>query len=199
MDYFAHAKDAYIEELARRDEIRRALHIPTGLGVVIGGAIFSLVTSYPWSEFSWNFNTLFGMSALLATVSLSVAVFFLARTYVSYEYALAPTAKEILDYRSDLNAYYEHSNTDEGSVDREIKIYLTQQYAADAHHNALNNYAKSARLYKANIAFVVSVIMVGVMSSSYVFSSLGSDYERYRQRQESGQTQEASEARAPAQ
>lgn len=129
MDYFSYAKEAYFDELTRRDEIRRALNIPMALGIVIGGAIFSLLTSYIWPSFSCAANLLFGVSAILASIALSVAIFFLVRTYVSYEYAMVPTAKEILDYREEMKEYLEESNGDLNILDDEVQIYLTQQYA----------------------------------------------------------------------
>ena len=169
MDLLEHSKDAYERELARRDELRRAMDLPLGVCVVIAGALFSLFRIFDWLCSSAWIIWCFGISWALCFIGLIGSVVYLVRSHIGYEYAYVPTSKEIVKYYENLFVYYANVKAD-GDVDQEVAGYLTGEYSNNAHHNALNNNSKSARLHAAHMCIVFSMIFLAISGAILLVS-----------------------------
>lgn len=171
MDFLSYSKEAYISELERRDSLRRALSLPMGLSIVFAGGLFSLFKHFNWEPtLTWS-ETLFGISWIMGFTFLMVAVWYLIRSHIGYEYAYVPTPKEIWEYYDKLTEYYA-SGTEEGCPDTDVNDYMAREYADNAHHNALNNNSKSSRLHRASLCLLGTLVFTGVAGLILIISEI---------------------------
>ena len=174
MDTLEYCKQSYHYELSRRNELRAALNLPIGLSVILSGAIYTLVVNYNWAESSNIFSYSLGLSFLLSGVFLILVIVRLVQSHVNYEYAYVPTPKEILDYREQLVEYYlKYGMTQDESQElseQNTQVYLEQELAKNAHHNAINNNMKSGHLHNASIYLVFSLVFVMIAGALVIIS-----------------------------
>jgi len=163
MDFLTHNQKEYIRELERRNELRRSLTLPIGLSILFGGAIYSLMAGFSWSDEPVLAVYAFVTASVPASVFWASAVLFLIKSHIGYEYAYMPTAKELEEYKEKLVDFYKEIAQEDIS-DQDVRDHLRKEYADNAHHNCLNNNTKAAELHKANVRFVGVLLFLGLMS-----------------------------------
>ena len=116
MDFLSYSKEAYINELDRRDSLRKALSLPMGFSVVFAGGLFSLFKNFNWEQTLTLASILFGFTWVIGFTLLVVAVCYLIRSHIGYEYAYVPTPKEIREYYDKLTEYLCHCNKNSNKI-----------------------------------------------------------------------------------
>lgn len=168
MNFLDYTKEAYFHELARRDELKRSASVPIGVCVVTAGALYALLSSY---DFGTCISALsVGVFVFLGgcVVFVIASIYFLAVFHAGYEYEYVPTAKELLDYRDKLCAFYERSGST-NDVSDDIVLYLVNAYANCAHRNATNNDQRSGQLYRANRSLVAAIVCLFISGTALLF------------------------------
>lgn len=165
MNLLEHSKEAYSDELERRNELRRAIGLPVGLCVIFSGALFSLFRAFPWHEVPVFYSGMFVLIWVIGVLGLAGAIAYLISCHVGYDYAYMATPKEVREYRKNLIEYYNCSFNDK-KLDDEIEEFLEKEYAENAHYNSQQNDKKSARLHRASQYLVVTL---GVIALSGFF------------------------------
>lgn len=171
MDFLTYSKEAYIGELERRDALRRVISLLMGLSIVFAGGLFSLFKNFHWEPTSNWAPALFGISWVIGFIFLGVAVWYLIRSHIGYEYAYVPTPKEIREYHEKLTEYYA-SGAEEGCPDTDVEEYMAREYADNAHRNALNNNSKSSRLHRASLCLVGTLVFTGIAGLTLLLSEI---------------------------
>lgn len=171
MELLEHSYNAYLRELDRRDQLRRALALPMGLTVVLAGTWYSLVGRFAWLGAREELVLAFAGLVALGLIVLAAGALFLVLSHVGYVYAYVPTATEILEYSDKLMDYYQVSTRDDAQVKADIDELLTTEFAQNAHENAMNT--KSKYLHNASVRLVASIGCLVAAGAVELFARVG--------------------------
>jgi hypothetical protein len=146
-------KDQYDGEITRRYQLAGSLSLPIAVLTVLGGALLAMAQSVnrPLSLLEW---IVLGLAAA-GTVSATYVGYFLFRFQLGHDYSYVATARQVDDYRIQLEDYYKRHPMRGADVDKEVLDYIRGEMIASAHDNALTNDLKSAYLNKANVALAI--------------------------------------------
>lgn len=173
MDLIEHSYDAYVRELSRRDELRRALALPIGLSVVLAGAWYSLLGRFDWLAVPEPFSIAFAVLSAVGVLALIAGAHFLICSHVGYVYVYMPTAKEVIGYSDELVDYYQVGNRADLHVEADVVEFLTKEYAENAHENAMNNNTKSKHLHNASVRLVASLVFLAAAGVADLLARVG--------------------------
>jgi len=173
MDLIEHSYDAYVRELSRRDELRRALALPIGLSVVLAGAWYSLIGRFDWLAALEPLSIAFTVLSAVGVLALIAGACFLICSHVGYVYVYMPTAKEVLSYSDELVDYYQVGNRTDPQVEADVTEFLVKEYADNAHENAMNNNTKSKHLHNASIRLVASLVFLAAAGATDLLARVG--------------------------
>lgn len=172
-------KDHYKLEVTRRHELTSALAIPLGVLSLLLGALVVVAKEIHVPLDDWK---IIQLAAIVASfVCLSATTYFLFRSYFNYEYGYVPTPLEIKSYRDGLVAYYVATGLSNDvaikTAEDETFEHIDSEYATHTHRNTANNDRKSAFLYRANGALILSVVFTVVAGGPYLVRSIVSPSE----------------------
>lgn len=167
MDLHEFYKNHYFFELSRKDQLARAVTLPAGLITLVGGAIVAIVNTIdsPFNGLEKTELILLG----IATLSLFVSVYFLARSYFNYGYGYIATSFEIMEYKKELELFYKDDLS--ADIDSEIEEYVNEQYVIHTNMNTRNNDRKSSFIHKANWALISSLALIILAGIPHIIKS----------------------------
>lgn len=164
----------YFHETERRDQINNSLAIPLGIISIVSGAFVVVAKEL---DYPFDISEKFQIALLLLTaISITLAAFFLVRSYWGYGYGHMPRADELKKYHTELLDHY--ISTGKTKIDAEslahdeVLEYIDSEYANNATKNAENNDKKSANLFKASGLTILSVGLLVFSAAPYVINSI---------------------------
>jgi len=153
-------RDLYTEETGHRDQLRNAVAIPIALLSIIAGALAYLSKDFhlPTNGLEW-WLTITGAGASLAFLA---AVVFLIICYLGGLYERIPSPAKIKEYEDGVRKHFGESALGRAQADAQVEAFLREAYAKAADRNTSTNLNRSAYLYRANAAIVVSFVLVAL-------------------------------------
>lgn len=97
-----------------------------------------------------------------ATAGLGYGIYTLVRSYVGYMYEGLPLAGPLFEHRKALREYYLAKDGSPEEGEREFESLIDERRIAAATRNAQHNIRRGAFLHKANIAIVISALLLSV-------------------------------------
>ena len=156
-------KDLYDQELTRREHLQGAIATPLSMLTLLGGTVGILFPRLPHHVAGpfW----VAAVALALAAASLGYGVYALVRSYVGYMYEGLPLAGPLFEYRKALMEYYSAKDGRAEDGEREFDKLIDERRVAAATRNATHNIRRGAFLHHANIAIVVTALLVAVASA----------------------------------
>lgn len=152
----------YYFELQRKDRLSTSVSIPLGILTALFGA-----ATYFFNKIE-NFSSgvgclIFGIAVLLMFFALIYATYCLVKSYWAYKYKCIPTSKEIEDYLTELNKYYNTYPDAPGSVEEKYEEFLLNYFIETNEANIRNNDTKSSYLHKVTSTLILALILSAIL------------------------------------
>lgn len=159
-------KELYLSELARREELNKAVDRPIAIITAFAGIVYFSVGGFrlPLSAFQGAQLTL----AVLAGMLLISAIVCIVCSYYGRVYGYVPTPSELENYRKSLTTYYADDNSvSAADIEEKVLDYVYEAYVTGAHQNASINVERGAWLHRAKTLLVIFalplIIVLGVL------------------------------------
>lgn len=160
----AEYKALYLAELARREELNKAIDRPIAIiSAFIGVLYFAFAGLVAPATFLQCAEILL---ALIIVGLLIVASFFLVRSYYGHTYGFVPTPLDLEDYRAKLEDYHsKYVACPPEEIAGKVLDHIYSAYIQGGHQNALINDQRSGYLHnaKAMLVRVVPLIVILVI------------------------------------
>ena len=167
------AKEFYLDEWSRRDQLTSNIGTPITVLTAIGGAVVLMIQSFSDGQF-W-LAAAFAGAASSAIASLLVATYFIARSYHGYEYQRIPRAAELDAFCKELHDYHATTAGSSEAADADFDVYLAERFVEAADLNAGNNDSKSAYLYRSSQAILLALVFATIASVPWARSAAGKE------------------------
>ena len=158
----------YFAELKRKEELRTALTLPTGILTVLGGVIAIFLRELGRANTVDATVSVLGVLTFLLIISFLLTVSHLIRSYHDYTYDYIPYAtdlelayQELLDY---------HETAEEAEADFEASVL--HRLVTAHRRNAFNNDSKSSHLHNANQGLIYCLVLVLLCAIPYFLRTL---------------------------
>ena len=174
MNKFEFYKDLHYRELDRKYSLTNALALPIGISTIISSGMVYVAKSLGKIEggLEWTVLVILG----LCTLSLIIAIYFLYRSYIGYEYGYLPTSKYISEYRDGLIEYYNPDPEAIKLAEAEVDDYISSKFAETSHKNAINNDQKSGYLRLANLSIMAALVFMMLSALPIIVQSFEIDW-----------------------
>ncbi len=170
MDFHQFNKEHYFFEVNRRHQLTANLAIPIGILTILGGALLVVATAIKTPLGILDIAQLVLLAS--AAITMSIAIYFLVRSYFNYSYSYIATPKELKDYMDSLIVYYEQNGGNKKDAESELEDYVNSEYAKHTHKNTENNDIKSHYIHRANGYLIASLVLVILAGLPYVAKSV---------------------------
>tara|TARA_Y100000815_G_C13080924_1_gene401940 strand:- start:70 stop:597 length:528 start_codon:yes stop_codon:yes gene_type:complete len=168
MDDFSFYKSAYDNELVRRDNLDNAVNPPIVVLTVLIGAISYLLSNIDLrnaDNFTITILVLVGISAL----AISIAIFFLARSYnnlfIGFKYLSYPYLSELRVIQNEKIPEYNSNKKKKEKVDFEEG--LIERFIKYADNYFKINDKRASDLYKAKSFIIGSMVLILISVTTY--------------------------------
>ena len=186
MNRFDFFKEAYLEEINRREQINARISIPTGiLTVIIGGEIY-LFQNLP--SISSMKSVIFYGLLFIFTITLVICFIYASKCYCKlgfhkpggYQYSYIPDATSLNDYIKVLEQVYDDNITyyeaigqeKEKFVNTTFEKYIIQNFIEGSTINRKSNYERTAALNVLAMWLIISLLL-GALTFSLFFICKG--------------------------
>jgi hypothetical protein len=177
------AKEFYLDEWARREQLTGGVSTPITVMTAVAGALALMIRGFSVGD-HWT-TIAFTVSAGLAIVFLLAASYFVARSYHGYEYQRVARAAELDTFCKQLHAYQLAVGGSIQAADTDFDVFLADRFVEAADRNAENNDSKSAYLYRGSQAILLALTCAALASIPWAWSAAGSEPESQRVKLES--------------
>jgi hypothetical protein len=151
-------EDLYFREVERIEKISARLSLPfTALLAVSTILAFMLNAENKPSIDPWN--NIFWILFLASSISLAVGGWFLRMAWFGHYDKLLPTADQMENYNSQLQATYSEYENSTRLVEDSFKKFLFEYYVRFASENAISNDRRSYNIYRALISFTIAIML----------------------------------------
>lgn len=169
----------YKAESDLREKMLGRLATPTALTVAIFGALGLMLREYArvanalpngpyWNYYGHAFWVLF----CLTCISLIASLYYLGRFWYGNEYKLMPTAAQLRAYHEQLKTHYAPYENPDKNVADAFRAYLLERYVDCGTCAADVNHLRTARLFRANGALIVSALLALITYGIFTIPSL---------------------------
>lgn len=171
------AKEFYLDEWTRRDQLTGSVGTPITVMTAVGGALALMIKGFTADHLAATIT--FSTTVAIAVTFLLAAAYFVARSYHEYEYQRVARAAELDAFCKQLHAYHAAAG---GSTlaDAEFDVFLADRFVEAADRNAENNDSKSAYLYRGSQAILVALVCTALASIPWAWSAAGRESESQR-------------------
>ncbi len=163
------AKEFYLDEWARRDQLTGSVGTPITVMTAVAGALALMIRGFS-ADRHWT-NIAFCFAAGLAIIFLLAASYFVARSYHGYEYQRVARAAELDAFCKQLHAYQVAVGGSTQDADGDFDAFLADRFVEAADRNAENNDSKSAYLYRGSQAILFALICAALASIPWAWSA----------------------------
>lgn len=172
MDRLKFYETLYATELKRKEELRTALTLPTGILTVLGGVIAiylrEIGSAIAAGAGTSGSTAALGVFVFLLIISFLVTVGHLLSSYHDYTYDYVPYAT---DLEQAYQEYVDHFDTLE-EADSEFEASVLASLISAQRKNAFNNDSKSSKLHEANQTLVYCLVLALICSVPYFLRTL---------------------------
>ena len=129
----------YDFELEQRNTIASSTNIPVVSITVVGGALSSMVLSFPYSNeiSTYGFITFVALSGIFSIVAL----IYIFKSLIGYAYQKIPSPASLSDYHKGLIAWHNDNRTEETQIldeaNKEFNEYLETRLSEASENNQL--------------------------------------------------------------
>lgn len=162
----------YFKELQRKEDLRKALNLPTGVLTIIGGVLVvysrEAVTSVASGSVAWG---ALSVLTLLLPLTFVVTVRHLLAAYREFEYASLQYIADLEEGYQDLKRYYDSDESTpdpEAAAQRDFELEVIDSLAKTHQKNAFANEERSRSLYEANRALVFCLVLTMLTAIPYL-------------------------------
>ena len=160
----------YDFELEQRNSIASSTNIPIVSITVIGGALSTMVLSFPYSG---GFGTIgFVVAAMLSVAAILIALFFVLRSLIGYTYAKIPSPTALAEHFRDLETWHRNNGETEEKASSLAKVdfsaYLDQRLAEASEKNSQNNIRRGNFVHDATVLVSAALAFLVVAAPMYV-------------------------------
>lgn len=168
----------YDFELDQRAHLGTTANIPIAAATFLFGGIAALTMNYE-RDLS-TLAMLFVAMLAVALASLSVAIYFIFRSFLGYTYKKLPPMAELRAYHDELLEWHQKANSTEEAANRDFDDYLRDRLVEAADKNGFNNVTRSAYIYRSTLSIAVSVVFICFSSLIFMYQGLDSRSEPQR-------------------
>lgn len=161
-------KEAYYQELSRKDVLEDALNIPLGIISAVIAALYYFFSSYDYhleGGLEFVLKILFLVLMTGSVLFILSAIYFLAQ---SYNNGLKGHPYKYVDKFEDINTYYNNlknyhaQNQTPNQLQSDFEDFLGENFMIAVTNNVFQNQTKTAYLHKAKVNLVRSIIVIGL-------------------------------------
>ncbi|MDE2829080.1 MAG: hypothetical protein OXN20_03060 [Gemmatimonadota bacterium] len=171
---FDFAQHTYEMEIERKDRINASLSFPAGIVALLAGVVALFAEKVPQSLPGFA-GAIFVIAAGSLLIAIVIAIYFLLRAYIKWDYYYLSTPLEWREQVHQLEDYYQHNDREniQELIEVDIKRNLLDQYEESAHKNFENNQEKLSYLNKAKIAITCGLVALLISSVPYYLLTQG--------------------------
>jgi hypothetical protein len=169
-------QDLYEFETEQRSHLASTVNVPIVASTAIGSAAVTMALSYPYE--SSVRSSCFDLSLALTALSLGLAVFFVFRSLIGYEYERLPSALKLRAiYPAMRQAHLDIMGSNKeaeatATAKLEFADALEQRYSEAADVNRANNQNRSRFIYSANVTLAVGTVLLASASAFYLYARI---------------------------
>lgn len=167
MDMHQFYKEHYFYEAGRRHQLTNALAIPIGILTLIAGALTAMFNHIALPITYVKIAILICLT--IDAVLLTIAAYWLIRSYYDYSYGYIATSQELKEYFEKLTVLHAGNTT---LSEQKLEEYINSQYAEHTHRNVNNNDRKAYCIHMANGFLIAAVCFVFLSSIPYLLNSI---------------------------
>jgi hypothetical protein len=177
-ELYEYAKEQYLWEHERKDELNSNVAIPLGIITLQIGSYATLFSKIPLVCYSFT-SIGFYILLVIATGLLFLSIYYFAKYQIGFEYGYISTPEEIDKHSIEYRLYLKEIGTENTKIDtkllEEIKETIYVQYKIHTERNRNNNVNKTYYFRKLKICNIVTTILIVVMLGFYGFSDKKED------------------------
>jgi hypothetical protein len=177
------AKEFYLDEWTRRDQLTGGVTTPITVMTAVAGALALMIKDF--SADHPSLTIAFAFATGLAIIFLVAASYFVARSYHGYEYQRVARAAELDTFCKQLHAYQVAIGGSSQDADCDFDAFLADRFVEAADRNAENNDSKAAYLYRGSKAILFALIFAAFASIPWAWSAADRKPESQRVRLDS--------------
>ena len=162
----------YDFELDQRAHLGSSANIPITAATFLFGGIAALAMNYDHD--TGRLTALFIVLLGGALASLSVAIYFIFRSFLGYVYKKLPSMSELREHHDELIKWHQTAISTEEAANRDFEDYLRDRLVEAADRNGANNVARSAFIYRATLSIAISVVFICFSSLIFLYQGIDS-------------------------
>ena len=155
------AKEFYFREFEGKAQQDTRLGVYVALLSAVGGVLIYLIRSAWSGQTNWFLGSL--AFSFVSVVLYFLAIVWVLRATVGFIYEKLSSPDILLAYWQDLSLYYQENPEINGSATSDFDDFLVRHFSSAATRNASNNYARSARYYRA-AQFLLWVVIFSALA-----------------------------------
>ena len=162
----------YDFELEQRNVIASSTNTPVVSITVIGGALSSMVMTYPYSN---NFHSYaFLLFVAFSSLSAIVALFYIFKSVIGYSYQKIPSPVALSEHYKELVKWHKENGTDETLITQESKKdfeeYFENRLSGAAENNGNNNLKRGNYIHDATVSIAIAAAFMVVSTPFFLYS-----------------------------
>lgn len=158
-------RERYYFELGRKDQLKNGVTLPLGLVTLLFGSLDYFLT-VSFKIVNPNVKAISGLFIIIMFGSLLRAAYLLWKSYYKYTYAYIPSCKDLENYWTELNNYYQqYPNL--GDTSDIYKNYLLNEIKKDTDENIDLNAKRTDYQHHVN-TFIMIALISAVLTLSLV-------------------------------
>lgn len=160
----------YDFELEQRNTIASSTNIPIVSITVIGGALSTMVLSFPYSGDLKSMA--FIGTIILSVIAVLTSLVLVLRSLIGYTYQKIPSPNALADHHRKLEAWHRENGEQESVIsekaDKDFSEYLDQKLAEAAENNSVNNIRRGSLIHDSAVAIAVALGFLVVAAPVYI-------------------------------
>lgn len=163
-------RDHFYYEVKRKAQLETAIAFLATILGLIGTALFKMVLEFPFGNDTAS--ALFFIASTFCLAMLCLAIYFLIRGFVGYNYGEIPQTKNLMKYENDLKTHYAKDENGADIAEREFDEFLKEKYSNVADIAIENNDKRARFIYKARLCVVGSFAPLVASALTYTLRTL---------------------------
>lgn len=171
-DFIEFWKERYLFEIEYQNKLYEKIGIHLAIITMIIGALGFMLSNlhvFDSGKISFVFFALLAITIL----SLVICIYYLVRSIIKYEYAHLPNSSEINEYLIKLDEYYKNPAIKTKDKNKllinDLNEIIAGYYVKASSQNMDNNVKRSAKIYNATRALIVTLIMLSITLAPFFY------------------------------
>lgn len=172
----------YDFEMAQKDALSSTVNIPIVSITVIGGALSSMLLSFPYAKSYVTYFFLIGIVLCVAFSSYALILVF--KSLVGYWHQKIPPSSTLYSYHKNLlNWHLQQGASEEDAAkntQEEFAEYFNRKLSEASDHNSANNLKRSAYIHDATFNAAISLVFLAVSAFFFVYAKATESAQAYK-------------------